>query len=105
VSHLLRRDSGAHRSSLSRELTGRVADAWRAAHPDGGYTYRDLAADPGPLIDEAWTEICHALPAGGITDPARCVEVVRTSRQCTAWAVVDPLLAAARWARSCSASW
>ncbi|WP_326640126.1 hypothetical protein OG884_35385 [Streptosporangium sp. NBC_01755] len=25
---------------------------WRATHPDGVYTYRDLVADPVPPIDE-----------------------------------------------------
>ncbi|PSL56807.1 FMN-dependent NADH-azoreductase [Saccharothrix carnea] len=37
--------------SVSREVTGAFAEAWRSAHPDGGYTYRDLAADPLPHID------------------------------------------------------
>jgi FMN-dependent NADH-azoreductase len=93
LSHLLHLDSSARRSSFSRELSRRFADAWCAAHPDGRYTYRDLAADPVPMIGEAWTEICDALLAGGVTDPARYAEVVRTPRQRAAWAVVDPLLA------------
>jgi FMN-dependent NADH-azoreductase len=93
VSHLLHLDSSARRSSFSRELAGRFADAWRAMHPGDGYTYRDLAADPVPVISEAWTEICDGLLAAGLTDPARYVEVVRTPQQRAAWAVVEPLLA------------
>jgi FMN-dependent NADH-azoreductase len=34
--------------SVSRRLTARAAANWRAAHPDGTVTYRDLAADPVP---------------------------------------------------------
>jgi FMN-dependent NADH-azoreductase len=93
VSHLLHLDSSARRRSSSRELSGRSATAWRAANPAAGYTYRDLAADPVPAIGEAWTEICDALLAGGITDPGRYPEVVRTPQQRAAWAVVEPLLA------------
>jgi FMN-dependent NADH-azoreductase len=93
VTHLLHLDSSARHRSFSRELTGRFATAWRAANPGGSWTYRDLAADPVPPIGEAWTEICDALLAGGVTDPAHYAEVVRTAPQRAAWAVVEPLLA------------
>jgi FMN-dependent NADH-azoreductase len=39
--------------SVSREVSAAFAEHWRAAHPDGTYTYRDLAADPVPHLDEA----------------------------------------------------
>ncbi|MEU4766979.1 NAD(P)H-dependent oxidoreductase [Actinosynnema sp. NPDC023794] len=39
--------------SVSREVSGAFAEAWRAARPDGAYTYRDLAADPLPHVDPA----------------------------------------------------
>jgi FMN-dependent NADH-azoreductase len=39
--------------SVSRELSAAYAQAWRAAHPDGTYVYRDLAVDPVPHLDEA----------------------------------------------------
>jgi FMN-dependent NADH-azoreductase len=39
--------------SVSRELSAAYAQAWRAAHPDGTYVYRDLAIDPVPHLDEA----------------------------------------------------
>ena len=93
MTHLLHLDSSARRRSFSRELTARHARTWRAAHPAGGYAYRDLASEPVPVIGEAWTEICDALLADGITDPARYAEVVRTPQQRAAWAVVEPLLA------------
>jgi FMN-dependent NADH-azoreductase len=52
--HLLHVDSsirGEH--SVSRRLTARAAAAWRAAHPSGTVTYRDLGKEPLPHLDEA----------------------------------------------------
>src|SRR4051812_1090599 len=47
--HLLHIDSSFQGDrSVSRRLTARAAANWRAAHPDGTVTYRDLAADPVP---------------------------------------------------------
>ncbi|WP_022927996.1 FMN-dependent NADH-azoreductase [Patulibacter americanus] len=54
MSHLLHIDSSIQGdASVSRALTARAADAWRAAHPDGTVTYRDLGADPVPHLDTA----------------------------------------------------
>lgn len=39
-------------------LSEHFAQQWRAAHPDGTVTYRDLAADPIPHLDEhAFTSV------------------------------------------------
>ncbi len=93
TSTLLHLDASARTRSFSRQLSARFAGAWRAAHPDGRYTYRDLAAEPVPHITEAWTEICDAVLGAGITDPGRYREAVTTPAQREAWAVVEPLLA------------
>ncbi len=54
MSSLLHIDSSIQgERSISRRLTARAADAWRAAHPDGTVTYRDFAVDPIPHIDAA----------------------------------------------------
>jgi FMN-dependent NADH-azoreductase len=51
--HLLHLDSSLRtEGSRSRKLSAYYADAWRAAHPDGIVTYRDLAADPVPHLDD-----------------------------------------------------
>ncbi|GGK72277.1 hypothetical protein Ppa06_30610 [Planomonospora parontospora subsp. parontospora] len=92
MARLLHLDAAARRRSISRELSAAFARAWRAAHPDGGYTYRDLAADPVPHIGEAWTELCDHVLAHGITDVRRYREAVRTPRQEEAWATLAPLL-------------
>jgi FMN-dependent NADH-azoreductase len=54
MSHLLHIDSSIQgERSISRRLTARAAANWRAAHPEGTVTYRDLAADPPPHFGAA----------------------------------------------------
>ncbi|MDQ8045584.1 MAG: NAD(P)H-dependent oxidoreductase [Solirubrobacteraceae bacterium] len=53
MSHLLHLDASLRTTeSRSRTLSARFADGWRAAHPGGTVTYRDLSADPIPHLDE-----------------------------------------------------
>jgi FMN-dependent NADH-azoreductase len=50
--HLLHIDSSVQGDrSISRRLTARAADRWRATHPGGTVAYRDLAANPIPHFD------------------------------------------------------
>src|ERR1700758_1774784 len=54
MSHLLHIDSSVRGDvSVSRRLTARAADQWRAAPPRGTGTYRDLGTDPIPHLDAA----------------------------------------------------
>jgi FMN-dependent NADH-azoreductase len=54
VAHLLHIDSSTRGdASVSRKLSARAADVWRAAHLDGTVTYRDLGHDPLPHLDAA----------------------------------------------------
>jgi FMN-dependent NADH-azoreductase len=47
MTHLLHIDSSIQgERSISRSLSARAAERWKAAHPEGTVTYRDLAADP-----------------------------------------------------------
>ncbi|MEV0250197.1 NAD(P)H-dependent oxidoreductase [Nocardia sp. NPDC050712] len=93
---LLHLDASARPNSLSREISATFAAAWRAEHPDGDYRYRDLAADPAPFIDAAWTELCDAVLAAGTTDLDRLADLARTPAQRAAWAIVEPLLTEVR---------
>ncbi|MEU7003048.1 NAD(P)H-dependent oxidoreductase [Nonomuraea sp. NPDC046570] len=93
MSNLLHLDASARRTSFSRELSKAYADAWVEAHPGGGYTYRDLAAEPVPHIGEAWTELCDYVLEHAVTDLGRYHEAVRTEAQARAWEIVEPLLA------------
>lgn len=89
---LLHLDSSARRDGHSRRLSRAYADAWRAAHPGAGYTYRDLVEDPVPFIDEAWTQLCDFSLSTGVTDPDGLAAGIRTPAQQAAWKVVEPLL-------------
>jgi FMN-dependent NADH-azoreductase len=52
MAHLLHIDSSVRvGGSVSRALTARATDRWRAAHPGGTVTYRDLGAEPIPHLD------------------------------------------------------
>jgi FMN-dependent NADH-azoreductase len=63
MAHLLHIDSSVQGDqSVSRRLTARAAERWRAAHPDGAITYRDLATDPIPHLDAA-TGRARMIPA------------------------------------------
>jgi FMN-dependent NADH-azoreductase len=62
MSHLLQIDSSIQGDrSVSRRLTARAAERWRAAHPGGTATYRDLGADPLPHLDAA-AGLARAVP-------------------------------------------
>jgi FMN-dependent NADH-azoreductase len=50
--HLLHVDSSIQGDrSISRRLSARAAERWRAAHPVGTVTYRDLGSHPLPHLD------------------------------------------------------
>lgn len=69
---LLRIDSSARRSSVSRQLTGRFVETWQHEHPDGTVIERDLAATILPHITDEWVQAIHSDPA--TLTPERKVE-------------------------------
>ncbi|MBT0770726.1 NAD(P)H-dependent oxidoreductase [Kineosporia sp. J2-2] len=78
MSNLLHLDASLRRDgSRSRMLSARFAQKWLAARPDGTVTYRDLAADPVPHLDEASYTTLFAEPAE------------RTAEQAERWAFGD----------------
>src|SRR6202012_2899628 len=81
MGHLLHLDSSLRTDgSRSRQLSARYVDRWRASHPGGAVTYRDLAADPVPHLDQAAF-------SSGFTPPAD-----RTPEQVAARALADRLI-------------
>jgi FMN-dependent NADH-azoreductase len=63
MAHLLHIDSSINGDrSVSRKLSARAAAAWRAAHPGGTSTYRDLGRDPVPHFTSG-TGIPGSVPA------------------------------------------
>lgn len=93
MSHLLHLAASARRDSHSGRAGTAFADAWRAANPQGSYTFRDLTHSAIPPIREAWTTICDTMLREGITEISRYPEAVRTPDERAAWSVVEPLLA------------
>ncbi|HEX5406657.1 MAG TPA: NAD(P)H-dependent oxidoreductase [Pseudonocardiaceae bacterium] len=81
MSQLLHIDASMRTSgSVSRELSAAFAQRWRAAHPEGTYVYRDLAATPVPHLDHA-TYTAAALP-----------DEEHTAEQRVAWAISSELI-------------
>jgi FMN-dependent NADH-azoreductase len=81
VAHLLHIDSSIQGDrSVSRRLTARAADVWRAAHPHGTVTYRDLGSNPVPHLD-------------AVTGPARLVPAEQhTPAQAASWTLTEELV-------------
>jgi FMN-dependent NADH-azoreductase len=81
MAHLLHIDSSiTGERSVSRKLTARTRDVWRAAHPDGTVTYRDLGSNPVPHLD-ADTGLARMVP------PEQ-----RTPAQAASWALTEQLV-------------
>ena len=60
---LLRIDSSARHSSVSRQLTSRFVEAWRNEHPGGAVVERNLAVTTIPHITDEWVQAVHSDPA------------------------------------------
>jgi FMN-dependent NADH-azoreductase len=81
MAHLLHIDSSIQGDrSVSRKLSARAAEAWRAVHPGGTVTYRDLGSDPQPHLT-------------GETFPARRLPPEQhTPVQAASWALTVALI-------------
>jgi FMN-dependent NADH-azoreductase len=92
MSTLLHIDSSPRPDSVSREISGEFARAWRKNAPDGTYVYRDLAADPVPHIDAAQIEVMHRLETQGIRDLEAARNAALPGAEGDSWAVAWPLV-------------
>jgi FMN-dependent NADH-azoreductase len=61
--NLLRIDSSARRSSVSRQLTSKFVETWKKENPVGQVIERDLATTHLPLITDEWTAAAYSDPA------------------------------------------
>ncbi|MCL9757771.1 FMN-dependent NADH-azoreductase [Frankia sp. AiPa1] len=91
MSHLLHVDASlAREGSTSRALGTAFVEAWRAAHPGGTVTYRDLALTPPPHLD--WDALAAAgLPPEQHT-PAQAEAVKRREELIVELEAADELL-------------
>lgn len=89
---LLHLDASARSDSFSRELGAAFVDHWKAAHPEGTYTYRDLVADPVEPIDEARVRLATQSSLNGVRDLAAMDAVAAAPELAGAWAATRPLI-------------
>lgn len=61
--NLLRIDSSARRSSVSRQLTAQFVESWRHQHPEANVVQRDLAATPLEHVTDEWVQAKNSDPA------------------------------------------
>jgi FMN-dependent NADH-azoreductase len=81
MAHLLHIDSSIQGDrSVSRRLTARARDVWRAGHPGGTVTYRDLGSNPLPHFDSE-TGLARLVPPE-----------LRTPAQARSWALTEELV-------------
>jgi FMN-dependent NADH-azoreductase len=72
---LLRIDSSTRLSSVTRQLTGRFAEAWQHEHPEGTVIERDLAATSLPHISDEWVQAIHSNPAALTPEQKQVLQV------------------------------
>ncbi|MEU8379848.1 NAD(P)H-dependent oxidoreductase [Streptosporangium sp. NPDC048865] len=93
MTHLLHLDASGRGDSFSRRLGETFVAGWRATHPDGVYTYRDLVADPVPPVDEDRVDLATRSSAHGVRD-IETMDQVAAGAPGTArsWANTRPLV-------------
>ncbi|MEV5952527.1 NAD(P)H-dependent oxidoreductase [Streptomyces sp. NPDC051987] len=89
---LLHLDSSPRVGSVSRQISGEFAEAWRKANPEGSYIYRDLAAAPVPHVDNAQIEVMHRLEKEGVRDLTAARDAATTPEEQASWAITWPLI-------------
>lgn len=91
---LLHIDSSANHSgeSVTRELTALFARQWRSGPGSAGYLYRDLAADPVPLVDTAYCQLGRRLERQGLVPLDKVAEVTASPAEERQWALTLPLI-------------
>ncbi|HEY6768345.1 MAG TPA: NAD(P)H-dependent oxidoreductase [Candidatus Sulfotelmatobacter sp.] len=83
---LLRIDSSARRSSISRQLTDRFVQTWKKEYPHGEVMERDLSTTHLPLITDEWTKAAYSDPAARTAEQRKAISISDT--------LVEELLAA-----------
>jgi FMN-dependent NADH-azoreductase len=83
---LLRIDSSARRSSVSRQLTAKFVETWQKQNPTGQVIERDLATTPLPFVTDEWTQAAYSDPSKLTAEQQQVLAVSNT--------LIDELLAA-----------
>jgi FMN-dependent NADH-azoreductase len=91
---LLHLDSSANHSgeSVTRQLTARFAQAWRAGHDTARYRYRDLAAEPVPPVDTAFCQLGRRVERHGLLSLDKVGALAANQAEEHQWALTLPLI-------------
>ncbi|MFE0024971.1 FMN-dependent NADH-azoreductase [Amycolatopsis sp. NPDC059021] len=92
VPSLLHLDSSADAGSVSKRLTTVFADIWRNAHGAAGYRYRDLSADPVPLVGPAYVALGTRVERHGVVPASRVAELIEDAAEEREWALTRSLI-------------
>ncbi|MGH3786669.1 MAG: FMN-dependent NADH-azoreductase [Pseudonocardiaceae bacterium] len=85
--------SSSHFSeSVSRQLTASFADTWRGLHDSASYRYRDLAADPVPLVGPAFVALGQRVESHGVVPSTGVTALVESTAERREWALTLPLI-------------
>ncbi|MBJ3806618.1 FMN-dependent NADH-azoreductase [Streptomyces flavofungini] len=95
---LLHLDSSADRrgESVTRTLTGLFARSWRERYGDAGYRYRDLAAEPVPLVGSGYVALGTRTERQGAVPLAKVAALAEGADEEREWALTLPLVAELR---------
>ncbi|GGS05881.1 FMN-dependent NADH-azoreductase [Streptomyces aureoverticillatus] len=96
---LLHLDSGADRRaevSVTRRLTGLFARSWRERHGGAGYRYRDLVAEPVPLVGSGYVALGTRVERQGVVPLEKVAALVEGDEEEREWALTLPLTAELR---------
>ncbi|WJV51399.1 FMN-dependent NADH-azoreductase [Streptomyces flavofungini] len=91
---LLHLDSSADRrgGSVTRTLTGLFARSWRERYGDAGYRYRDLAAEPVPLVGPGYVALGTRTERQGAVPLAKVAALAEGADEEREWALTLPLV-------------
>ena len=89
---LLHLDSSSSDHSVSRRLTALFADTWRALHGYAGYRYRDLVANPVPLVGPAFVNLGERVESRGVIPCAEVAALTEGAEERREWALTRPLV-------------
>ncbi|QWF78805.1 FMN-dependent NADH-azoreductase [Amycolatopsis sp. CA-230715] len=89
---LLHLDSSADltRDSVTRQLTASFADAWRGR--ENRYRYRDVAAEPVPLVTPAYATLGRRVERHGVLPLDKIAALAETGAEEREWALTLPLI-------------
>lgn len=94
MTSLLHMDSSASRAgdSVSRELTALFARTWQGLHGKADYRYRDLAADPVPLVGPAYAALGQRVERFEALPTAKVEALLEDEDEQREWALTLPLV-------------